>query len=123
VLFTLTDLASYLPETAENIPRATLLQSLTVGLIYETIPQDVADASIQAQAIGLEVAARAYRNADGYAQERVDDYSYQRPADTQAAGVYLTEDERATLLAIAAGQTVRKRVRSVRLASWSVPQL
>lgn len=121
MLFTTDDLASYLDETIDP-DRATLIQGLTVGLIYEVIPQATADLSVEAQAIGLEVAARALRNAEGYAQERIDDYSYMRPAATQAAGVYLTEDERARLIWIANGG-VRKRVRSVRLSSWSVPQL
>lgn len=121
-MFNLEDLAAYLPESAGSPDRAALIQFLTVGLIYETVPRALADASMQAKVIALEVAARAFRNADGYATERVDDYSYQRPTATQAAGVYLTEDERAALLALTTGGP-RKRVRSVRLSSWSVPQL
>lgn len=121
MLFTTDDLASYLEEDVDPA-RATLIQTLTLGLVYGVVPQATADASIEAQAIGIEVAARALRNAGGYAQERIDDYSYMRPAATQEAGVYLTEDERARLLWIAKGG-VRKRVRSVRLQSWSVPQL
>lgn len=121
MLFTTDDLASYLEEAIDP-DRAALIQMLTVGLIYGLVPQIVADESIEAQAIGIEVAARALRNAGGYAQERIDDYSYMRPAATQEAGVYLTEDERSRLLWIAKGST-RKRVRSVRLQSWSVPQL
>lgn len=121
MLFTTDELASYL-DTSVDPARAQLIYDLTVGLIYETLPQELADASVRAKAIGIEVAARALRNAKGYAVERVDDYSYQRPAETQAAGVYLTEDERSILLALAAGR-VKQRVRSVRLGSWSVPQL
>lgn len=121
-MFTLTELASYLPETATDPARAGLIRDLTLGLIYETIPPITADTSVVAKAIGLEVAARAYRNADGYSSETVDDYTYRRDAATRAAGVYLTADERSTLLGLDT-TTVRPRVRSVRLSSWSVPQL
>lgn len=119
-MFTLEELAFYLPDTADNPDRAQLIQDLTFGRIYATIPQAIADASPVARAIALEVAARAYRNAQGYAREQVDDYSYQRPVTTQEAGVYLTEGERAELLRLAEVGG-RKRVRSVRLRSWSAP--
>lgn len=121
-LFTADELAAY-PGT-EGIPLATaeLLQDLAEGLVYELIPQATADASMKAKGIALEVVARAYRNPNGYAAENVDDYSYRRPTATAASGVYLTTDERAQLLALTA-DTTRRRVRSVRLSSWSVPQL
>lgn len=122
MLFTLDELASYLPETAENPDRAQLLADLATGLIYETVPQAVADASSRATAIALEVTARAYRNADGYSSETVDDYTYRRDAATRSPGVYLTPDERATLLRLDSA-TARPRVRSVRLSSWSGPEL
>ena len=121
-MFTLEELASYLPETAENPERAQLLADLTLGLIYTVIPQQTADGSLVAKAVGLEVAARAYRNADGYSSETVDDYTYRRDAATRSAGVYLTADERSTLLSLDTS-TARSRVRSVRLRSWSAPQL
>jgi hypothetical protein len=114
------DLAAYLPEVVNNTERADLLLGLTLDLIYDVVPPALADPSPRVKVIALEVAARAYRNADGYAVERVDDYSYQRPATTQEAGVYLTDSERAILTAIAVGKTPR-RVRSVRMGSWSVP--
>jgi hypothetical protein len=121
-MFTLAELAAYLPETAENPARAGLIRDLTLGLVYSVIPQTTADPSVVAKAIGLEVAARAYRNADGYSSETVDDYTYRRDAATRAAGVYLTADERSRLLALST-DTSRPRARSVRLRSWSVPQL
>jgi len=121
MLFTTDELVSYLGEDIDPA-RSQLIQDLATGLVYGVVPQAVADGSTEAVAIGLEVAARALRNANGYASERIDDYTYQRPASTQEAGVYLTEDERSKLLWIAAGKT-RRRVRSVRLSSWSVPQL
>lgn len=121
-LFTDVELAAY-PGT-EGIPAdtAALLQDLAEGLIYDLIPRATADASLKAKGIALEVVSRAWRNRDGYASEKVDDYAYSRPGETRNAGVYLTGDERAQLLALTA-DTTRPRVRSVRLRSWSVPQL
>ena len=121
-LFTADELAAY-PGT-EGIPEATafLLQDLTEGLIYGLIPQVTADASVTAKGIALEVVSRAWRNRDGYASERVDDYAYSRPGETRNAGVYLTKDEKSDILKLTA-DTARRRVRSVRLSSWSVPQL
>lgn len=54
----------------------------------------------RAKAITLEIAARAVRNPEGFAYERGDDYGYGLPSDTRHAGVYLTDSERAELLAI-----------------------
>lgn len=121
MLFSTDELASYLGEAIDS-DRGSLIHGLAVDLVYSVVPPAIADASTEAVSIGLEVAARAIRNANGYALERIDDYTYQRPQATQAAGIYLTEDERSRLLWLASGKT-RKRVRSVRLSSWSVPQL
>lgn len=121
-LFDAEELAAY-PGT-EGIPEETaqLLQDLTEGLVYGLVSQAVADASLAAKGIALEVVSRAWRNREGYASERVDDYSYSRPGETRNAGVYLTADERSQILALGS-DTARRRVRSVRLSSWSVPQL
>ncbi len=118
-MFTLEELAAYLPETSSNPTRAALIRDLTLGLVYSVFPEADADGSWVAKGIGLEVAARAYRNADGYSSETVDDYTYRRDADTRAAGVYLTSDERARLVSLT--DPPRSRVRSVRLRSWSGP--
>jgi hypothetical protein len=112
-LFTLVELASYLPETASNPTRALLLSDLTAAVVYAEVPQAVADASLVAKAVGLEVAARAYRNSEGFSMESVDDYTYRRDASTRAAGVYLTGDEKARLQQLVA--TPHNRVRSVKL--------
>jgi hypothetical protein len=118
-LFTLDELASYLPESAAQPERAMLLRDLTLGLIYAAVPAATADASLVAKGIGLEVAARALRNADGYSSETVDDYTYRRDAATRSPGVYLTAEERATLSGLT--DAPRSRLRSVRLRSWSGP--
>jgi hypothetical protein len=122
VLFTNDELASY--PGVEGVPEATieLLRDLAEARIYGLIPQGIADASVVAKGIALEVVARAYRNPGGYSSETVDDYTYRRDAATRAAGVYLTADERADLLSLNP-ETPSPRVRSARLRSWSGPQL
>jgi len=120
-LITLPDLAAYMEPEDIGTARGPLIVELTLGAVYDVLPDDLADTNIRARAIALEVAARAVRNAQGYASESVDDYRYQRPSATQAAGVYLTPDERSELRAIASAEagTPVARVRSVRLRSWS----
>jgi hypothetical protein len=118
-MFTLDELASYLPESAQDQERAELLRDLTLGLIYSVIPQADADASIVAKGVALEVASRAFRNIDGISSETVDDYTYRRDAATRSPGVYLTGDERAALLRLS--PTPRVRTRSRQLRSWSAP--
>lgn len=121
-LFTDDELAAYPGTEGISVETAQLLQDLAEGLVYELIPQATADASLRAKGIALEMVARAFRNPNGYAAENVDDYGYRRPAATAASGVYLTADERSLLLALDT-TAARPRVRSVRLSSWSVPQL
>ena len=122
MLFTDDELASY--PGAEGIEPATteLLRQLAEARIYAVLPQEIADSSAIARGIALEVVTRAYRNPNGYAAENVDDYGYRRPASTAGSGIYLTADERADLSALNA-EAPRRRVRSVRLSSWSVPRL
>lgn len=121
MLFTDDELAAY-PGTAGISPGTTaLLRSLAEARIYAVLPQGIADASVIASGIALEVVARAYRNPGGYSSETVDDYTYRRETATRAAGVYLTADERAELAALNPAAP-RPRVRSVRLRSWSVPR-
>lgn len=113
-MFTLTELASYLQ--VDTVPTATgdLLHELTEDLILDVVGLPNAS-NRRVKAIALEVAARAYRNANGYQSETVDDYTYRRASGTGAAGVYLTDGERAILVGIRTGSG--SRVRSVRLLS------
>lgn len=116
MLITLSELASYLPDSAANPTRAQLLIDLTAAVIYAEVPQATADASLVAKAVALEVAARAFRNSEGFTMERVDDYTYRRDTATRAAGVYVTGEERVQLQRLAAPRT---RVRSLRMRSWN----
>lgn len=120
-LFDTDDLAGYMGDDYDAA-RAAAVVPLVLGTVYEVCPKAIADGSVRALAIGLEVAARAVGNPGGYASERIDDYTYQRPAATQRAGVYLTELERSELAGIASA-TPRRRVRSVRMRSASGPLL
>lgn len=116
-MFTLDELASYLQVDSITEATGTLLRDLTEGLILDVVGV-AASNNPRVKPIALEVAARAYRNANGYASETVDDYTYRRAAETAGAGVYLTESERVTLLAVRSGGAT-SRVRSVRMRSAS----
>lgn len=100
-MFALYELASYLdvPEASLNEQRAGLLHDLTEGLIL-SVTGALDPVPLQVKAVAIEVAARAYRNPQGAVQESLDDYSYRRPEQTTAAGVYLTDAEMARLLAV-----------------------
>ena len=99
----LEDLASYLRDPSANDQANALIVELANGIVGEAAPSLVAPFPTRVRAITLEVAARAYRNPNGYSSETVDDYTYRRDADTRAAGVYLTDAERAELGVIAGG--------------------
>lgn len=115
MLFSQTELASYLPDAGLDPDRALLLSELAAAAIYAEVDEAVADASLVAKAIGLEVTARAFRNVEGFVMESVDDYTYRRPAGGGLAGVYLTPDERARLSKLNPAPV--SRVRSVKLRS------
>lgn len=51
-------------------------------------------------AIRFEVASRAWRNPGGWSSEQLDDWSGRRPDDVARGGVYLTDAERAEVLAV-----------------------
>lgn len=88
------ELTSYLRQPGADVALYVELANGIVGELVgnaDTIPTRV-------KAITLEVAARAYRNPNGYSSETVDDYTYRRDADTRQAGVYLTNAEAAEVL-------------------------
>lgn len=103
-IITTADLASYLRDaTVTNDGGAALYVDLANGLVTEAggAPLLLLDPlPIRVKAITLEVAARAWRNPNGFSSETVDDYTYRRDSDTRAAGVYLTDAERAELVNI-----------------------
>ena len=113
-IITEADLASYLridPASAD----LSLLVRLANGTVSEAVPALVAPYKTRAVAITLEVAARAYRNPEGYTSETVDDYTYRRDAGTGAAGVYLTDAERAELVGLSG--VAMRRAGSIRVTS------
>jgi hypothetical protein len=97
-LFDEDDLAAYLQVSSVNSDTFDLLAELVEGEI-ESETGDVDDLTtaqaLRAKAIGLEVAARAYRNPGGFTTEAIDDWRGSR--DAGALGVYLTAAERARL--------------------------
>lgn len=111
------DLASYL-RNPSDLDQAAAVQivGLANGIVTEQTGELAAPISARVTAITLEVAARAYRNPDGYASETIDDYTYRRDANTRQAGVYLTPAEKAELRGYAADPT--SSARSVRLVAY-----
>lgn len=95
------ELVSYLRLSAPDASTA-LFVMLTNGLI-EDIAGTLTPVPTRVKTIALEVAARAYRNPEGYASESIDDYTYRRPTETRSAGIYLTGAE-ASELALFGGQ-------------------
>lgn len=120
-MFALDELASYLdvPGASLNEPRAYLLHDLTEGLVL-SVTGVLDPVPLQVKAVAIEVAARAYRNPQGAVQESIDDYSYRRPEQTTAAGVYLTDAEVARLRAvIGVGVSSFGSIRLVTPYGWS----
>ena len=104
---TVADLASYLrnPAVASDTD-AQFYVDLANGTVEDVIGT-LATVPTRVKSITLEIAARAWRNPNGYSSETIDDYTYRRDADTRQAGVYLTDAERAELVGYS-GKTVRR---------------
>src|SRR4051812_31726872 len=96
-VITQSDLISYLREPDAEVSMIVELADGIVSEVVGTVPFPV---PTRMRAIALEVAARAYRNPNGYSSETIDDYTYRRDNSTQQAGVYLTDAERMELLAL-----------------------
>jgi hypothetical protein len=110
-LYTLEEFASYVQSDVDTAT-ADLLRELVTGLIeavdghdYQT---DVPSAA--AKAVGLQAAARAYRNPGGISSqsEAIDDYSVTNRWESQAAemGLFLTDSELARLRGVARNRSV-----------------
>lgn len=101
-IITSTQLASYLRDpTLSGNESLILYVSLANGLVGEIVGADLAPIPARVTTITLEVAARAWRNPDGYASETVQgEYTYRRDPQTRSAGVYVTDPERDELLRI-----------------------
>lgn len=92
------ELASYLRDPSlSSDPSFALIVDLTNGLVGD-VTDDATSVPMRVKTITLEVAARAWRNPNGYSSETVDDYTYRRDVNTRQAGVYLTDDERGEIL-------------------------
>lgn len=109
-IINVTELASYLRESDLD-GSAALHVELANGIVSEVIG-DLDPLPVRVKAITLEVAARAYRNPEGWASEAIDDWSGRRSNATADGGVYLTPWERSDLLRLVGGGS---SVRSVRL--------
>ena len=90
-IITSAELASYLRLPAVD-DAVTLFTDMANGIVTD-ITGPLATPPMRVRAITLEVAARAYRNPNGYSSETIDDYTYRRDGDTRQAGVYLTDAE------------------------------
>jgi hypothetical protein len=92
------ELASYLRNPALSSDSSfAYIVDLANGLVGDLIGT-ATTLPIRVKTITLEVAARAWRNPNGYSSETVDDYTYRRDPNTRQAGVYLTDDERGEIL-------------------------
>lgn len=93
------ELVSYLRLDAEAASADSDLLELFVelanGLVSDYLgsPTSMDPIPTRIRTITLEVAARAFRNPEGYASEQIDDYKYTRPSSARAAGIYLTDEE------------------------------
>jgi hypothetical protein len=117
-LFTDAEFAAYLQQSLADLDAAavTLLHDLTAGLVGEVTGVDYTDPAVvpgvQARAVGLEAAARAYRNPQGVAAETVGGETY-RYDDDGELGVYLTRDERERLRGLPASGAFTIRAQPV----------
>lgn len=112
------DLASYLQVDPTTIPAPAMVVTLANGLVTDIVG-DLIPTPTAVTAITLEVAARSWRNPQGYTSVTVgiDDYdktTRREGKDQPLSGVYLTDDETATLLGYLGVAT--RRVGSIRLA-------
>jgi hypothetical protein len=115
------DLAAYLRTTITG-GQADLFIELANGLVTDIIG-DIDPVPTQVRAITLEVAARAWRNPDGYSSvsEEIDDFTktVRREGDALTSpGVYLTDAETDLLLGLLG--TRGPQVGSIRLNVPSV---
>lgn len=92
---TYTDLQTFLGVDTIDQTRATQL----LGLAMDLAGSYVSPVPVEAKAVVLSVAGRAYSNPSGITQELVGPYQVSRPS----AGVYLTKGERTTLRRLVGG--------------------
>lgn len=101
-VITVVDLASYLQDQTIIDMSNQLVVDLANGLVEDVLDGDLTPPyPARVTAITLEVAARSFRNPNGYSSETIDDYTYRRDPETRRAGVYLTGAETSELRRIA----------------------
>lgn len=96
-IITTEELAAYLQDSTITDDVAGLVVDLANEIVTDVVGAQDDPYPARVRAITFEVAARAFRNPEGYSSETIDDYTYRRDAETRRAGVYLTETERAEL--------------------------
>lgn len=106
VFITEAQLASYLQATIPTGAAETILE-LANGIVTDVLGDDYdpATAPVRVKAIALEVAARAWRNPQGYSSVTVGIDDYDKTVRREGAaltrtGVYLTDEELAELLGL-----------------------
>lgn len=88
---------------------STLVRSYT-GQTWVDEDGDLQDVPDAAAAVTVQVAARLWRNPNGFLTERVDDYSYQLP-ERVADGLYLTQAEKDMLADLVV--TAKSKIRAL----------
>ena len=98
-MFTQPELASYLNTPIDNPGRAALLSTLAEGLVLDRLGDSPGAlvTHVRVKVIALEVAARAYRNPEGYVDQSVDDWRGRLPDTLAKAGIFLTGHEEGQL--------------------------
>lgn len=100
-IFTLDELSAYV-QADVSTTTGMLLRDLVTGLIDELVtdaPFDIYPMSVKA--VALTAAARAYANPQGISSITIGSYSESR--DGKSIGVYLTDGEKAIVVAAAGG--------------------
>jgi len=117
LLFTLPELAAYMQQPDVNEATGELIRELVTDLIADVSGAPIPDQfPPRFKRVALAATKRAYLNPNGYVSESLGDYSYSRGARSGAgveSSVYLTDAERASILA----SSGRSSVRSVKLVT------
>lgn len=99
-LFTIQEFADYIEQTVFDA-RVTLLRDLVTGLIADAVGDtwDENTASVTAKAVAMDAVARAYSNPLHLESQTraIDDYTTTDRWSASSVGLFLTDDELATI--------------------------